>query len=84
MGVFAAGLDFAELEQAASVDEADEWTPPWCVNPRPDVARPRFSLLKTTIALNPQVIGAPAAAARGPRCSVASIQLTPSSHSYFR
>ena len=28
MGVFAAGLDFAELEQAASVDEADEWTPP--------------------------------------------------------
>lgn len=29
MGVFAAaGLDFAELEQAASVDEDDEWTPP--------------------------------------------------------
>ena len=24
----AAGLDFAELEQAASVDEDDEWTPP--------------------------------------------------------
>ncbi len=28
MGVFAAGLDFAELEEAASVDEEEEWTPP--------------------------------------------------------
>ena len=53
-GVFAAGLDFAELEQAASVDEADEWTSPVVREPRPDVARPRFLLLKTTIALNPR------------------------------
>jgi hypothetical protein len=28
VGVFAAGLDFAELEEAASVDEEEEWTPP--------------------------------------------------------
>ena len=84
MGVFAAGLDFAELEQAASVDEADEWTPPVVREPPAGRRQTRFLLLKTTIALNPQVIGAPAAAARGPRCSVASIQLTHSSHSYFR
>lgn len=35
VGVFAAaGLDFAELEQAASTDEDDVWTPP-VVRPRP-------------------------------------------------
>ena len=79
MGVFAAGLDFAELEQAASVDEADEWTP---VVREPPAGRRRTDFYQNHHSPEP-VIGAPAAAGKPPLFR-REHPATHSSHSYFR